>query len=303
MEDNRFAIIGAAGYVSPRHMRAIVESGGEIQAAMDPRDSVGILDRFSPNCQFFTEHERFWRWFARCDFEGRQRPNWVSICSPNWLHDSHIRMALIHGCKVIVEKPVVITPRNLRCLMEEFPDFSDRVFIVHQLRWHPSGRRLKEFVDRVIQNDPMAEFEVKIDYHTPRGPWYGYSWKGDESRSGGPIFNLGIHFLDLLCWVFGDHRSVFVRDRCDSVVSGEISFESASVDFYLSTNRPDGDRSGPGRQFVVRSGLEEFKFEFDSGFEGLHDDVYRSAMSGLGVGLDDALGPTRLAHEIRTSMT
>ncbi len=303
-DTRKFALIGAAGFVAPRHMEAIQGVGGQLLAALDPHDSVGILDRYAPDCAYFKEPERFWRWMARRNFEGKPKPDWVSVCSPNWLHDAHVRMALVEDCKVILEKPAVLTTRNLDCLMEEFPLYALRpeetswknVFVCHQLRWHPDAIAFKRYVRKTLDKDPGFRFKVRIVYHTPRGPWYRYSWKGDMERSGGPISNLGIHFLDLLVWLFGNAQGEpLVVDRDEKRVIGSLIMMNADVEFSLSTRFRDA-KGGPKRQFTIDA---EHSFRFDTGFTGLHQKVYDSAMRGEGVTLADVREPVRIAERIR----
>jgi len=303
-----FAVTGVGGFVAPRHLEAIAGVQGKLIGALDPSDSVGILDRYSRDCAFFTEPERFWRWVSRRDFEGQDGPDWIVVCSPNWLHDAHVRMALFNDCKVILEKPAVLRKRNLEQLLAEFPDASENVFVVHQLRWHPDAVAMFDWVRRIRQTSETPYFRVNVTYHTPRGPWYHYSWKGDVERSGGPIFNLGIHFLDLLCWVFGKHESVRVDCRNQYHVDGVIQFPGTEVRFSLSNSFSAVGRDGaPQREFVVehvddrytgrRIGAP-FTFRFDQGFTGLHDKVYEDAMQGDGIRLEEVSRPVSLAEEI-----
>jgi len=278
-------------------MEAIKSVGGEIVAALDPSDSVGILDRYAPKCAYFKEPERFWRWMSRRAFEGKQKPDWISICSPNWLHDAHVRMALASGCRVILEKPAVLTARNYDCLMSEFPkDCRKNVFVCHQLRWHPDTLAILYDTRAVADADPGHRFKVKIVYHTPRGPWYGYSWKGDVERSGGPISNLGIHFLDMLANLYGKTHDLWVSDRDEQRVIGGLQMDKADVEFSLSTRFRDAPGGKPLREFLIDG---ENAFRFDAGFTGLHDKVYASAMQDKGVMFSEIREPIRIAEEIR----
>jgi UDP-N-acetyl-2-amino-2-deoxyglucuronate dehydrogenase len=293
----KFAIIGAAGYVAPRHMQAIKDIGGEIIAALDPCDSVGILDRFAPDCAFFTEPERFMRWLSKERHCGGSAPDWVSVCSPNWLHDAHVRIALQNDCKVILEKPAVLSARNIDALVAEFGDKVDDVFVMHQLRWHEDAEKFKKWVEMVREYESGRYLFGDIEYHTPRGPWYKYSWKGDEDRSGGPIANLGIHFLDILCWLLGPAEKVYLNRKTEARVQGAIYFDGAKVNFDLSTSFSISDNGKPIRRFTLNN---EAEWKFDSGFEGLHSKAYDHAVHhGIGIRLSGVRNAVALAEKIR----
>lgn len=293
-----FALVGASGFVAPRHMRAIREAGGNLVAAVDPHDAAGALDRHFEDTRFFTEIERFDRHLDRL----RRGPpggrvQWVSVCSPNYLHDSHIRMALRAGCDVLCEKPIVINPWNLDALRVIEQETGRRVFTVLQLRHHPAIRALRERV----QASGAKVHEVDLRYVTRRGPWYFVSWKGDEAKSGGLAMNIGVHFFDLLLWIFGKERGVGVNRRTPATMEGTLELERARVRWLLSVDPanlpagPDGKRRTVYRAFRV----DGDEVEFSEGFEDLHTTVYREALAGRGFGIDDAHPSIDLVHRVR----
>ena len=297
-----FALVGASGFVAPRHMKAIREVGGHLVAAVDPHDAAGALDRWFEDTRFFREVERFERHLEklrRGPEEGRVR--WVSVCSPNYLHDAHIRMALRSGCDVICEKPIVVNPWNLDALGAVEAETGRRVFTVLQLRHHPAIRALR---DRVLAAGPEVH-EVDLRYVTRRGPWYFVSWKGDEEKSGGLAMNIGVHFFDLLLWIFGKEKSLAVTRRDPSHLEGTMELERARVRWMLSVDPaalppgPDGKRRDVYRAFTV-DGRE---VEFSEGFEDLHTTVYREVLAGRGLGIEEARASIDLVHRVRHSTT
>jgi UDP-N-acetyl-2-amino-2-deoxyglucuronate dehydrogenase len=297
-----FALVGASGFVAPRHMKAIREVGGNLVAAVDPHDAAGALDRWFEDTRFFREAERFERHLEklrRGPEEGRVR--WVSVCSPNYLHDAHIRMALRAGCDVICEKPIVVNPWNLDALRAVEAETGRRVFTVLQLRHHPAILALRE---RVLAAGPEVH-DVDLRYVTRRGPWYFVSWKGDEEKSGGLAMNIGVHFFDLLLWIFGKEKSLAVTRRDPAHLEGTMELERARVRWMLSVDPaalppgPDGKRRDVYRAFTV-DGRE---VEFSEGFEDLHTAVYREALAGRGLGIEEARVSIDLVHRVRHSTT
>jgi len=284
----RFALTGAAGYVAPRHMKAILETGSDLVAALDPHDSVGILDKFFPECKFFIEYERFDRHLEKLRRHGRG-VDYVSVCSPNYLHDAHCRLAMRVGADVICEKPVVSNPWNLDQLKEIEKETGKKVYVVLQLRYHPELLRIKNSLDNKMHL-------VDIHYVTPRGPWYHTSWKGDIEKSGGLATNIGIHLFDLAIWYFGKVQACEVEINQPDKVSGILQLERANVKFYLSTNRSDlvGDESAH-RSIII----DNKPLRFDDIFDDLHVSVYRDVLSGEGLGIEDARPSIELVHAIR----
>ena len=297
----KFGLIGAAGYIAPRHLRAIKDTGNTLLAALDPNDSVGILDSFFPEARFFTEFERFDRYTDLLRRRGDPL-DYVSITSPNYLHDSHIRFALRIGADAICEKPLVVNPWNAESLKSLEEESGRRVYTILQLRLHPSVIALRERVARAIADDPDAQFGVDLTYITSRGSWYFASWKGEEKKSGGIAANIGIHFYDMLIWVFGDVLDSRVHVLSEGYGSGELRFRNARVRWFLSVTAehlPASACDVSVRTFrsITFNGEE---MEFSEGFADLHTESYRHILVGQGFGLDDALPSIRLVHDIRT---
>jgi len=288
----KFALTGAGGYVAPRHMKAIKEVGGDLIVALDPNDSVGVLDAYFPNCSFFIDTERFDRHLEKLYYSDEQI-NYLSICSPNYLHDAHCRLGMRVGADVICEKPLVINPWNLDQLKEVEYRFGKKIYTVLQLRLHPEVIKLKNMVDR------NQLHKVEIKYVTPRGKWYDMSWKGDVLKSGGVLANIGIHFFDMLMWLFGgvEGHQLFIDEprRCEGI----LYLESAIVKWFLSINREDLLEGGstPNRSITIDG--EEVRF--DNVFTDLHTDVYKDVISGGGFGIDDAAPSIQLIYDIRNS--
>jgi UDP-N-acetyl-2-amino-2-deoxyglucuronate dehydrogenase len=297
---SNFAITGVAGFVAPRHLKAIHTLGHRLVAAIDPHDAVGVLDGYSFDVRFFTEIERFDRHLEKLRRGPEDdRVNYLSICSPNYLHDAHIRLALRVGADAICEKPVVINPWNLDALEELEAETGRRVYTVLQLRLHPHLIALKAFVDA----QPGTVHDVRLTYITGRGRWYGVSWKGSEERSGGVVMNIGIHFFDLLLWLFGpvQHASVTLREPART--SGTLTLERARVQWFLSTDIRDLPfEPTPGTRTTFRRILVDgAEVEFSDGFGELHTDVYREILAGRGFRIADARPAIELAHTIRTA--
>ncbi len=288
----RFALIGAAGYVAPRHLKAIKETGNELIAALDPSDSVGVLDSYFPDAAFFTQFERFDR-FLEMQRRSGNPVDYVSICSPNDLHDAHIRFALRLGAHAICEKPVVINPWNIDPLKELAEEHGKSINVVLQLRLHPAIRALRERLKE-------GHHTVSLRYVTPRGLWYDYSWKGLTTRSGGIATNIGVHLFDLLLWLFGPKFEVGVVETSTRRLSGKLNLERATVDWLLSISKEDllpGD-GGRNRSMVIDGEI----VNFTTGFENLHTEVYREVLDSRGFSLDDARPAIELTARIREMM-
>lgn len=287
-----FALLGAGGYVAPRHLKAIHEVSGTLEAACDPSDSVGILDRYFPEARFFTEVERFDR-FLEKRLITQQPLDYVSVCTPNHLHDAHIRLALRVGADAICEKPLVLNPWNLDQLSALEKRYGKKVHVVLQLRLLPQLLELKQEVESTD-----CKYAVDLDYITPRGPWYHTSWKGDESRSGGLATNIGIHLLDMLIWVFGDYKRVTVNAYKPDRIHGFLELERATVWFTLSTRR----RDLPSQEFSSHRSMvvDGRKIDFSTGFTDLHTRVYENILAGNGLGVEDARPAIELAYDIRS---
>jgi UDP-N-acetyl-2-amino-2-deoxyglucuronate dehydrogenase len=295
-----FALIGAAGFVAVRHMRAIHETQNRLVAALDPNDSVGVLDSYFPDAHFFVEFERFDRHVDKLRRRGSPI-SFVSICSPNYLHDSHIRFALRSGANVICEKPLVLNPWNIDGLVELEQETGRRVYNVLQLRLHPVIRSLKERERDHQQAKPAQKREVELAYITSRGRWYHASWKGDLQKSGGIATNIGVHFFDMLQWVFGPALENELHVRSEDVAAGYLELEHARVRWFLSIDQstlpPEVQRKQQRTYRSIRIDGEEL--EFSEGFTDLHSATYRDILAGGGYGLNDARAAVTLVHDIR----
>lgn len=280
----KFALMGAAGYIAPRHMRAIKETGNDLVAALDPSDSVGVLDSYYPDCQFFTEFERFDRHVDKKRRAGTPI-DYVSICSPNYLHDSHIRFALRSGCQAICEKPLVLNPWNIDGLQEIERETGLKVSTILQLRLHPTIVALKQ----ELSAPRKKKVEVDLTYITSRGQWYSVSWKGDEKKSGGIATNIGVHFFDMLHYLFGAVQINKLLKASDKTASGYLEYEHARVRWFLSTDEktlPAAIRL-QGQRTYRSITLDGQELEFSDGFTDLHTVSYRHILSGRGFGLED----------------
>jgi UDP-N-acetyl-2-amino-2-deoxyglucuronate dehydrogenase len=292
-----FALIGAAGYIAPRHMRAIRDIGGNLVAAVDPNDSVGQLDQYSYNIKFFTEIERFDRFLEKLRRGPEEnRVNYVSICSPNYLHDAHCRLAMRVGANVICEKPLVINPWNLEQLQELEAEFGKKVNTVLQLRLHPALIALREKL-----KSEQTQHDVLLTYITSRGNWYDVSWKGDPQKSGGIAVNIGIHLFDLLIWLFGEPKECQVFLSEPRQTAGWIAFENAKVRWFLSLDTKDlPEFEAKNKKFTYRSiSIDGQEVEFSEGFTDLHTRVYERTLTGSGFGIDDARPSIDLTYQIR----
>ena len=296
-----FALTGVAGYVAPRHLRAIHETGHALVAAVDPHDSVGILDRYFPDAAFFTEIERFDRHLEKLRrAPEEQRVEVVSVCSPNHLHDAHVRLALRVGADAICEKPLVLNPWNLDVLEALAEEYGRSVYTVLQLRVHPSLVELRERLRAEGANG--RRHRVRLSYVTSRGTWYRYSWKGDPQKSGGLATNIGIHFFDLLLWLFGDVVRSEVHLAEPERTAGVLELQRADVQWFLSIDRNDLPAPVRGVQPTFRSiTVDGEEVEFSGGFRDLHTLVYERTLAGEGFRIADARPSIELVHRIRTA--
>ena len=277
-----FALIGAAGYIAPRHMKAIKAVGGDLKVAFDPNDSVGVIDSHFPQAHFFTEFERFDRHIDKLRRRD-ERIDYVSICSPNYLHDAHIRFGLRAGSDVICEKPLVLNPWNIDGLIEIEQDTGQKVNTILQLRLHPAIQALKERV--AASNERHA---VDLTYITSRGRWYHASWKGDEAKSGGVATNIGVHFFDMLAYVFGPLQSQTANLREDGRAGGLLCYEKADIRWFLSVDANDLPDGVKGQKTTYRSiTMDGEEVEFSDGFTDLHTRSYEEILAGKGYGLED----------------
>ena len=294
-----FALIGAGGFIAPRHMRAIRDTGNRLVAAVDCNDSVGVIDSFAPDARFFTEIERFDRHLEKL----RRRDDgsgvdYVSICSPNYLHDAHIRLAMRVHAHAVCEKPLVINPWNLEQLEELSNEFGRQVYTVLQLRYMPSMQKLKEQLEAASRRERT---EIDLTYITRRGLWYDVSWKGDEKRSGGLAMNIGIHFFDLMIWLFGSVHESLVHLREARRMSGVLELEHARVRWYLSVNEEDlpQDVQAKGGYAYRSMKMGGREMEFSADFNELHTRVYEAILNGDGFGIADARPSIQAVYDIR----
>lgn len=295
-----FALIGAAGYIAPRHLKAIKETNNNLIAALDKFDSVGVMDSYFPNADFFVEFERFDRHIEKLKRNGTHL-DYVSICTPNYLHDSHIRMALRRGADAICEKPLVLNPWNLEALKDIEKESGQKINTILQLRLHPSIIALKNKVDNSSQKE---KFDVDLTYITSRGKWYDISWKGDESKSGGIATNIGVHFYDMLSWIFGEVQENIVHLRENHKASGYLEFEKARVRWFLSIDEnslPD-DVKKKGQRTYRSITVNNEEIEFSAGFTDLHNSSYKEIIKGIGFGLVDSEQSIKIVHDIRNSV-
>jgi len=299
MSNVNFALIGVGGYIANRHVKAIKDTGNNLVATLDPFDSVGFLDSFFPEADFFHEFERFERHadkLSRTD----KKIDYVSICSPNYLHDSHIRFALRHKANAICEKPLVLNPWNIDALAEIEKETGKRIYNILQLRLHQSIIDLKKKVD----NGPKDKiYDIDLAYITSRGKWYHYSWKGDMQKSGGIATNIGVHFFDMLSWIFGPVKSSKVQVSELDKAAGFLELERARVRWVLSideTMLPD-DIKAKGQRTYRSIKMENEEIEFSAGFTDLHTDSYRHILEGNGFGLKEARNSIEMVYNIRNA--
>jgi len=273
----KFALIGAAGYIAPKHIQAIRDVGGDLVAALDPHDSVGRLDQYFPECQYFRETERFDRWLSKNPVD------YVSICSPNYLHDAHALLALRSGADVICEKPLVCHERNLDNLSDWELKTDKKVNVVLQCRLHPEAIRAKNQFSEGV-------YALKVDYRTPRGAWYAQSWKGDVEKSGGLTTNIGIHLFDLAMWLFGPWIQWQIDKLTHNEAAGSLMLDRAEMNWSLSLKQ-----GVPKRVFRVN----DIDIDLTNGFQELHTETYRRVLDGNGFGIEDIRPATRIVEAIR----
>ncbi|MBL4745953.1 MAG: Gfo/Idh/MocA family oxidoreductase [Flavobacteriaceae bacterium] len=300
MNKKNFALLGAAGYIAPRHLKAIKETGNTLIAALDKNDSVGILDSYFPKAHFFVEFERFDRHIEKITRQDKVSLDYVSICTPNYLHDSHIRMALRRGASAICEKPLVLNPWNIDALIETEKESEGTINSILQLRLHPSIIALKE----KIANGPADKvYDVDLTYLTSRGNWYHISWKGDASKSGGIATNIGVHFYDMLSWVFGPIKNNIVHERKEDRAAGYLEFSQARVRWFLSINEDllPKDIVAAGQRTYRSITVNGEEIEFSGGFTDLHTLSYEAILKGEGFGLDASRTSIEIVHDIRNA--
>ncbi len=295
-----FAVIGVGGYIAPRHLKAIRDTGNRLIAAVDPKDSVGLLDQYTFDVSFFTEIERFDRHLEKLRRRSEaERAHYITVCSPNYLHDAHCRLGLRLGANVICEKPLVINPWNLEALEELQEETGCTIHTILQLRVHPQLLQLRE----ALQAQPNAHHEVVLTYITSRGPWYHVSWKGQVEKSGGVATNIGIHLFDLLLWLFGPAEDLRVYHADPKRMSGMLELERARVRWFLSVDSNDLPQpSVPGGKNTYRSiNVDGAEVEFSEGFTDLHTKVYEETLAGRGFRIADARPSIELTHRLRTA--
>ena len=300
-KDKNFALIGASGYIAPRHMKAITETGNKLVAALDPYDGIGIMDSHFPQASFFTEFERFDRFVDKYHRENEKKIDYMAITTPNYLHDAHIRFALKSGCDAICEKPLVLNPHNIDQLKIIEQETGKKVNNILQLRLHPSIIALKEKVQKELKENPSKVYDIDLTYLTSRGKWYFVSWKGDESKSGGIASNIGVHFYDMLCWIFGDVEENIVHLKTADANAGGFKLKHANVRWFLSVNYdyiPEDVKSA-GQTTFRSITVDGDEIEFSGGFKDLHTRSYEEILAGNGFGLDEAYGSIRTVSSIR----
>ena len=299
--NKKFALIGASGYIAPRHMQAIKETGGELIAAFDPFDSIGIMDSFFPNSKYFNEFERFERFVDKSRNSKSTKIDYVSVASPNFLHDSHIRFALKNDCDVICEKPLVLNPHNIHQLIKVQTETNRKVYSILQLRLHPQIKQLKKNIEDQLSKNPNKIFDIELTYITSRGPWYDISWKGDLNKSGGIATNIGIHFFDMLSWIFGEviDSKIFLKNARTN--SGLLTLKNANIKWFLSIDKsylPDSVLLNNSTTYRSIS-IEGEEIEFSNGFIDLHTESYSNILKGNGYGIEEALQSIEIVSSIR----
>lgn len=295
----RFALIGAAGYIAPRHMKAIKDTGNELIAAMDKFDSVGIIDSYFPEASFFTEFERFDRHIDKLK-RSEQKIDFLSICTPNFLHDAHIRLGLRNQADVICEKPLVLNPWNIEALSKIEKETGKQIFSILQLRHHPAIQQLKKSIDEAPSD---KTYDIDLAYFSSRGKWYEYSWKGDESKSGGIATNIGVHFFDMLIWIFGDVVKNVVHQLAPDHAYGILHLGKATVRWFLSINQkhlPEKVKAEGQRTYRSLT-INNKEIEFTDGFEDLHTVSYENILNGKGFGIEQSKKTIQLIHDIRNA--
>ncbi|PLX23808.1 MAG: oxidoreductase [Salinivirgaceae bacterium] len=293
-----FGIIGVAGYIAVRHLKAIKETGNDLIAALDRFDSVGIMDSYFPDADFFTEFERFDRHIDK--LKRKNTPlDYVSICSPNYLHDSHIRFAIRQGADAICEKPLVLNPWNVEGLMQLEQESGKRIYNILQLRYHPAIMELK----KKVEAEPDKIHDIDLSYITSRGKWYHFSWKGDPLKSGGIATNIGIHFFDMLTWIFGDVEKNITHRLTDTEAAGVLVLKKARVRWFLSVDYENVPKElrDKGQRTYRSITVDGEEVEFSGGFTDLHTTSYEEILKGNGYGPGDARTSIEIVHDIRNS--
>ena len=294
-----FSLIGSAGFIAPRHLKAIKDTGNNLLASLDRHDCVGIIDSYFPDADFFIEYERFDRHIDKLKRQGVQM-DYVSICTPNYLHDSHIRFALRHGADAICEKPIVLNPWNVDALEEIERETGRKVNTILQLRHHPSILALKKKVEEAPKD---KIFDIDLSYITSRGRWYFISWKGDIQKSGGVATNIGVHFFDMLTWIFGNVKENIVHISRPDKAAGYLALERARVRWFLSVDYNDvpEEIKQKGQRTFRSISIEGEELEFSGGFTDLHTVSYEEILKGKGYGLSDARVSIQTVHHIRNT--
>ena len=294
----KFALIGAAGYIAPKHMQAIRDTGNTITCALDRSDSAGILDSYFPDADFFTEFERFDRHIEKLRLK-KKPVDYVTVCTPNYLHDAHIRFGLRNNADVICEKPVVLNPWNIDSLLDIEHQTGRKVYNILQLRLHPAVIALKTRIDSGAKEEL---YEIDLTYITSRGNWYYASWKGDVEKSGGIATNIGVHFFDVLTWIFGEVRTNVVHLHEHDRAAGYLEFRQAKVRWFLSidSNTLPGDVKASGKNTFRSLTINSIAIDFTEGFTDLHTQSYNKILSGEGFGLEETKRGIRMVHDIRT---
>ena len=298
MSSTNFALIGAAGYIAPRHMMAIKDTGNKLVCALDPYDGVGIIDTYFPEADFFTEPERFDRELDKLRRLNQNKVDYVSICSPNYLHDAHIRMAVRNDAHAICEKPIVLNPWNLDALCKLEQESGKQIYTILQLRLHPTIKKLKE---QIIKGPKDKVYDVDLKYITSRGRWYHFSWKGDIQKSGGVATNIGIHFFDMLGWVFGDLTGLEVQENTAERAAGYLEYSQARVNWFLSIDSKDLPPATiqEGKRIYRSITVEGKELEFSEGFSELHTELYKEILAGRGFRVEEARKSVEIAQRIR----
>ena len=294
-----FGIIGVGGYIAPRHLKAIKETGNNLIVALDKNDSVGIMDSYFPQCSFYTEYERFDRFVEKIKHT-EDKLDFVTVCTPNYLHDSHIRFGLRAGADVICEKPLVLNPWNIDALQKMEEQTGRKVYNILQLRLHPAIIEWKNIVD----NGPKDKvYDVDLTYITSRGLWYYTSWKGDSSKSGGVATNIGVHFYDMLSWIFGSIKENIVHIYEHDRAAGLLLFERARVRYFMSINADTLPKQAveQGKRTYRKMEMDGKEIEFSDGFTELHTESYKKILAGEGFGLDQAYQSIKIVHDIRNT--
>ena len=294
-----FALIGAGGYIAPRHMKAIKDTGNNLLAALDKHDSVGILDNYFPQTDFFTEFERFDRHLEKQKRQGI-KTDYVSVCSPNYLHDAHIRFGLRIGADVICEKPIVLNPWNIDALLEIEKETGKNIYTILQLRLHPTIIALKE---KIAAAPVDKKYAVNLQYITSRGNWYHTSWKGDIQKSGGIATNIGVHFFDMLMWIFGPVKENNVIQHTTDTAEGNLILKKANVNWMLSidANTLPAEIKTTGKRTFRTLAIDGEEFEFSEGFTELHTKSYEDILAGNGFRISETMAAIKLVHDIRNN--